>query len=219
VVELREVTRETVRAVCGLGVRPEQRDYVAPNVRSIAEAYFEPRAWFRAVYAGDEPVGFLMVREDTEQNEFYLWRFMIAAEHQGKGYGRRALELLVDTIRGRGATELISSYVPGEHSPRGFYLRLGFEETVAACMGARPRSGCSCSVRSRGRLLVRRAHDPDRVTFAAEEDALDEVLVEPAGECRAAQVAGSSERRVGPSDHDALAHLMPRLGRRTSHTA
>lgn len=130
VVCLREVTAQTVRAICALDVRPEQRGYVAPNAVSIAQAHFEPRAWFRAVYAGDEPVGFVMLHDDPEKREYFLWRFMIAAEHQGKGYGRAALDLVVDHVRGRpGATALVSSYVPGEHGPRAFYLSYGFVET------------------------------------------------------------------------------------------
>lgn len=129
-VTLREITRETVRAVCALDVRPEQRGYVAPNAVSIAQAHFEPSAWFRAVYAGDEPVGFVMLFVDTGKTEYFLWRFMIDAEHQGKGYARRALDLVVDHVRGLpGARELVSSYVPGEHGPRDFYLRYGFVDT------------------------------------------------------------------------------------------
>jgi hypothetical protein len=38
VVELREITFETVRAICRLGVAPSQADFVAPNAVSIAEA-------------------------------------------------------------------------------------------------------------------------------------------------------------------------------------
>lgn len=129
-VTLREITGETVRAVCRLEVAPEQRGFVAPNAVSIAQAHFEPKAWFRAVYAGEEPVGFVMLFEDTEKPEYYLWRFMVAAEHQGKGYGKRALDLVVERVRGlSGATELLSSYVRGEHGPQGFYLGYGFEET------------------------------------------------------------------------------------------
>lgn len=129
-ITLREVTAETVRAICDLRVRPEQRSYVADNAVSIAQAYFEPHAWFRAVYAGEEPVGFVMLHADTEKGEFFLWRFMIAADDQGKGYGRRALDLVVEHVRGLpGASALLSSYVPGEDGPRDFYLRYGFAET------------------------------------------------------------------------------------------
>lgn len=48
-VSLREVTQETVRQVVGLKVAPAQEKFVAGNAISIAEAYFEPKAWFRAI--------------------------------------------------------------------------------------------------------------------------------------------------------------------------
>jgi len=129
-VTLRAITAETVRAICALEVAPEQRGFVAPNAISIAQAYFESKAWFRAVYAGEEPVGFVMLFEDVEKPEYYLWRFMVAAEQQGNGYGKRALDLVVKHLRGLpGARELRSSFVPGEHGPRDFYLRYGFVET------------------------------------------------------------------------------------------
>lgn len=129
-VSLREITADTVRAICALDVRPDQRGHVAPNAVSIAQAYFQPRAWFRAVYADETPVGFVMLHDDPEQEEYFLWRFMVAAEHQGKGYGRRALDLVVDHVRERpGATELLSSYVPGDDGPGAFYRRYGFVET------------------------------------------------------------------------------------------
>jgi diamine N-acetyltransferase len=129
-VSLREVTAETVRTVCALSVAPDQRHFVATNAESMAEAYFSPEAWFRAVYAGETPVGFIMLSDDPDKPEYYLWRFMISSDHQGKGYGRRALELLVEHVRGRpGARELLLSYVPGDGSPEGFYRGLGFEPT------------------------------------------------------------------------------------------
>jgi diamine N-acetyltransferase len=103
-VTLREITAETVRAICKLDVRPDQR--------------------------GDEPVGFVMLYADTEKPEYVLWRFMIAAEAQGKGFGRRALDLVVEHVRALpGARELVSSYVPSERGPGDFYRRYGFAET------------------------------------------------------------------------------------------
>ena len=137
-VSLREVTAETVRAVCALEVASTQRGYVAPNAVSIAQAHFEPKAWFRAVYAGEEPVGFVMLHEDTEKPEYFLWRFMVAAQHQGKGYGRQALDLVVEHVRSLpGARVLGSSFVPGEHGPQAFYLRYGFVETGEVDEGER----------------------------------------------------------------------------------
>ena len=131
VVTLREITRETVRTITDLKVAPEQAGFVATNAESIAQAYFDRDvAWFRAVYADEVPVGFTMLEDDAANQEYYLWRFMIDARYQGRGYGRRALELLVEYVKTRpGAKALMTSCVPGDGSPCPFYEQLGFVPT------------------------------------------------------------------------------------------
>ena len=127
---LREVTKETVRTIIDLEVAEDQNQLVAPNAWSIAEAYFEPKAWFRAIYADEEPVGFIMLLDDPDEPRYYLWRMMLGADHQRKGYGTQALDLLVDYVRGRpDASEIIVGAVPGDGSPQPFYERYGFVET------------------------------------------------------------------------------------------
>lgn len=129
-VQLREVTGETVRAICRLRTTPEQEAFVAPNAVSFAEAHFEPKAWFRAIYADEEPVGFVMLHDDREAQRYYLWRLMVDARHQRLGYGRAALELLVAEVLNRpGATELLVSWIPIDGGPGPFYLGLGFALT------------------------------------------------------------------------------------------
>lgn len=130
-VSFREVTKETLREILLLKVSPGQEDFVAPNEISIAEAHFSPEvAWFRAIYAGETPVGFVMLEDDPSKPRYYLWRFMVDARYQGTGVGRRALELLFEHVRSRpGATHLLTSIVPGEGSPGPFYEKLGFVYT------------------------------------------------------------------------------------------
>jgi len=129
-VTLREVTADTVRTICRLDVHEAQRQFVAPNAVSIAQAYFSEHAWFRAIYAGKTPVGFLMLEDQPEKPEYYLWRFMIDARYQGMGFGRRALELLIEHVRTRpGATELLTSVHQAEGGPQRFYERIGFALT------------------------------------------------------------------------------------------
>ena len=129
-VSLREITSETLRSILKLQVRVDQEGSVASNATSIAQAYFEDKAWFRAIYAGATPVGFVMLHVDTEESAYYLWRFMIDAKHQGKGYGAQAIKLVIEHVKSNpNATELLTSYVPGEGSPLGFYNRNGFEHT------------------------------------------------------------------------------------------
>jgi diamine N-acetyltransferase len=59
---------------------------------------------------------------------YYLWRILIDAGDQRRGYGRAAMALVIDHVRrGPGATELFTSVQPG--APLPFYGALGFEPT------------------------------------------------------------------------------------------
>ncbi len=114
---------------------------VAPNVKSLAQAAVADEVMFRAVYAGEEPVGFLMLSERRSVPRYYLWRFMIDATHQDKGYGGEAMKLLIGYVgQLPNATELYVSYVPGEGSPGPFYAKLGFRR-YRSCPRRRGR-GC-----------------------------------------------------------------------------
>ncbi len=129
-VTLREVTRDTVRDVCALSVADEQKGFVASNAQSIAEASFSDEAWFRAIYAGEELVGFVMLFIDPEKPRYFLWRLMIDARHQGHGYGREAMGRVLAFVRTLpNARVLETSYCPGPGCPKGFYEKLGFRET------------------------------------------------------------------------------------------
>jgi diamine N-acetyltransferase len=131
-ITLREVTIDTLREVCDLSVAPAQTAFVTSNAFSIAQAYFIPEAWFRAIYADDVPVGFVMLHDDPAEQAYHLWRFMIDARFQKQGYGRSALELVLAYVRTRpGATFLTTSCVSGEGGPRSFYEKLGFVATGA----------------------------------------------------------------------------------------
>jgi diamine N-acetyltransferase len=130
IVSLREVTAETVRTICRLEVSEEQKHFVAPNAISIAQAYFEPKAWFRAIYADEIPVGFLMLYDNPDEAEYFLWRYMVDERYQKLGYGKRAMDLLLDYVRSRpGAKELTLSCHPGEEGPEPFYRHYGFTLT------------------------------------------------------------------------------------------
>jgi diamine N-acetyltransferase len=135
-VSLREVTSQTVREICRLSdtLSEAQKKMVAPNSVSIAEAYFCKEAWFRAVYAAETPVGFIMLYigpddDNPEEMEYFLWRFMIGGPYQGMGFGKKALEMVIDDLKSQGADELGTSCGEGEGSPEGFYLNLGFVRT------------------------------------------------------------------------------------------
>jgi diamine N-acetyltransferase len=131
-VSLREITAETLRPILRLQVTPQQEKFVASNAVSIAQAYFHrDNAWFRAIYADETPVGFLMLDDRPNEASYFLWRLMIDARYQKFGFGKRAVELLIEHVRTRpGAKELGVSCVPeGDGSPCPFYEKMGFVYT------------------------------------------------------------------------------------------
>jgi diamine N-acetyltransferase len=124
------VTPETVRAVCDLRVAPEQASFVEPNSVSLAEAYVHEVAWCRAVYAGDELVGFVMLHDSADGPGYMLWRLMIDARFQGRGLGRQVVQRVVEYVRMRpGAGQLKVGAHQGEGGPGPFYESLGFVAT------------------------------------------------------------------------------------------
>lgn len=130
-VELREITRDNLRAVLKLEVRPEQSTFVASNAISIAQAHFYPgEAWFAAIYADGEPVGFVMLALEHGKPP-WVWRFMVSGAHQGRGIGRDAMRLLIAQARALRPddTDLFLSHVPGEGDAGPFYTGLGFTYT------------------------------------------------------------------------------------------
>lgn len=136
-ITLREITDENRDAVAALRVWPGQDLFVASVADSLEEAATTPEAkpWYRAIYAGEEPVGFVMLSWDVPTGlpgiigPWFLWRLLIDHRKQRMGYGWAALERIVAIVQAEGATELLSSYQPGPGEPWPFYQRFGFVAT------------------------------------------------------------------------------------------
>lgn len=137
-VTLREITPANRALVEAVRVTPAQDAFVDGVASSLREAAATPssRPWCRALYADDDPVGFVMLGDDVPPGDpvipwrYYLWRMLVDHRHQGHGYGRAGLHLVAQYLRTRpGADALVTSIVPGDGSPLGFYLAYGFEPT------------------------------------------------------------------------------------------
>jgi diamine N-acetyltransferase len=130
---LAELTEDNIDAAIGLELRPGQERFVAPVVRSIAEAYVHPTAWPRVVLDDGEVVGFVMANfdPDNEQPAFRcgIWRLNVAGAAQGLGVGRFAVDAVAEEARRRGQTRLTVLWEKGPDGPEGFYLKLGFVPT------------------------------------------------------------------------------------------
>ena len=142
---LRPLTADTVDAILDLDVAPDQRAFVASNARTIAQAHFWPDVTrCLGAWDGEVPVGFVALSFEPHE-PIFVWRMMVGAQHQRKGYGRAMMALVDDEVRRirPEATELRVCHVVGEGDPGPFYEALGFRYTGELSDGervmARPR--------------------------------------------------------------------------------
>ena len=126
---LEQVDRHNFLAVINLSVSDEQKDFVASNLYSLAQAYVQEECVPLALYEGDEPVGFAMYCLDSDEHEYWIYRLMIDKRYQGRGYGREAMRLLIDRIRADADEDhrlVHISFEPDNAIAKSLYESLGF---------------------------------------------------------------------------------------------
>ena len=128
---IEELSARTIMAANNLTLKPGQEAFIAPPSYAIAEAYYSPETeWPRVVLDGEKVVGFIRGHFDADasQPEFQscIWRIHIAAEAQGQGVGRFAVQSLAEEAKSRGFTRLTVMWEPGDEGPGEFFHALGF---------------------------------------------------------------------------------------------
>ena len=145
-VRLVKIDTKNFDALIDLEVNEEQKNYVADNVYSLAEAYATKAEGKAAlpfgIYDGETPIGFLMIGYNCRdfwdgetpeymKNSYLIWRFMIDKNYQGKGYGRAAMQQVLELLQSFPCGEAEYcwiSYEPTNEAARKLYLSFGFEE-------------------------------------------------------------------------------------------
>lgn len=128
---LEELSAQTIVAANKLTLRPGQQNYISPVSYSMADAFTNPSTtWARVVLSGDTVVGFIRGNFDSthprEEFRACLWRINVAAEWQGKGVGRFAVNALLDEARSRGFQRITTIWEPGDMGPGEFFAKIGF---------------------------------------------------------------------------------------------
>ena len=139
---VRPVDAANHEAVMNLQVLASQERLVAPAVRSLAQAAYNPAGRALALYYGETVVGMLLLydmRQDGDKpaEQLYVWRLMVDAAHQGRGIGWLAMQWVVDEARRLGMKSVGLSHVDLPGAAGGFYERLGFRYTGEVDEGER----------------------------------------------------------------------------------
>lgn len=153
--ELRAVTHDNWLECIALEVAGTQRAFVNPNIFSLAEAYVHSGAnreaaeeYYQcfpfALYHGDKMVGFAMVTYER-QNDFdglpayEIYRLMIEKNHQGRGYGKEAVDALLQYIQtfpcGR-AGHVYAEWHPENRTSERLFTGKGFVTVGSDAEGA-----------------------------------------------------------------------------------
>ena len=144
--KLKKINRKNVGEILKLEVFYNQKKFVAPNNISIIEAYLaitENNDVFTfGIYNDDAPVGFLMIGFDVNSDDegapkiakgnYNIWRFMIDKKFQGKGFGKKAMNLaleFINTFPCGIAKYCWLSYESDNDVARQLYQSVGFLET------------------------------------------------------------------------------------------
>jgi RimJ/RimL family protein N-acetyltransferase len=135
-VRLVELTPDNLRAVQAIETHRSQRRFVATVAESLADALVPEvvdgvplSPWYRAVEADGVLVGFVMLAEPTATCPTpTLWRLLVDRHHQGRGIGRRTVQLVAQHL-GPSEPLLATTWVDGPGGPAAFYRKLGFVPT------------------------------------------------------------------------------------------
>lgn len=114
-------------AVLALQVKIEQLPLVASNKKSLRQASEDPTLVPRALVEGDAVVGFAMYQR-RKPGEAYIWRVMIGDAQQGRGLGRRLMELVLDELREAGFRTVLISHRPQNRAAARLFESVGFIE-------------------------------------------------------------------------------------------
>ena len=135
-INLRKITEENFIDAFHLKLAPEQERFVSHPIRSLAQAYvYREQCQPFGIYEGDTMVGYVMVIYDYDIPEYNIWHMMIDESNQRRGYGRAALDRVLDYIKTKpfGSSNRVTLTCSRDNiRALNLYKSKGFTETGAA---------------------------------------------------------------------------------------
>lgn len=99
-IQIKPITENNFIDAFNLNLGEGQEEFVSHPIRSLAQAYvYRDQCQPFGICADEKMVGYVMVIYDYDVPEYDIWHMMIDKEEQGKGYGRQAVERVIEYIR------------------------------------------------------------------------------------------------------------------------
>lgn len=132
-ITLQKVDESNFIACFNLELNHGQEKFVSHPIRSLAQAYvYYKQCTPFAVFSGGKVVGYVMVIYDYDEEAYNIWHLMVDRRHQGKGFGRAAMELALEYIRTKpfgSSNRVLMTVTPQNSAAYALYQALGFTET------------------------------------------------------------------------------------------
>jgi len=125
---IREVTKENWRSVAELAVSEQQAPFIESNAYSLAESQYDKKWISVGLYDDEILVGYAMYGWPSSiKQSAWLDRFMIDHRHQGIGYAKRFLPLLIQRIHQQfSCRKIYLSLHPDNIPAQKLYEKFGF---------------------------------------------------------------------------------------------
>jgi len=131
-----EITEKNYHELIELEVKPDQKNCfyfksTKPNMMSLAEAYVRKGSEVLAVYDDETMIGcvyYHIYNPPDGKKEAWITRLMLDQRYQGKGLGRKTMEMLIARIKEEAGESLSIglSYEPENMLAKSLYDSLGF---------------------------------------------------------------------------------------------
>lgn len=132
-VYLKPIDRNNFLDAFNLRLAAGQEAYVSHPIRSLAQAYvYRDQCTPFGIYHGAKMVGYVMVIYDYDMQRYDIWHMLIDAAEQRKGFGRAALQQVLDYIQKKpfGDSDLVELTCNRNNSAAlALYQSMGFEFT------------------------------------------------------------------------------------------
>lgn len=115
----------------GLKISESQKEYVSDACSMLARAYayrdYRSRAF--VIYEDETPIGMGLYYDLPELECYDLSQLFIDERYQGRGYGKAATQLVLDTLKQDGKySKAVLCYIEGNDAAKKLYEGFGFAE-------------------------------------------------------------------------------------------
>ena len=125
-IRLVKVSKRNSHKLGMIRLKGDQVDFVSSASSSYRSYKSDPSKAHYLVYDNRKPIGYVMYGVEVDDGKYWLYRFIIDRDCQGKGYGTSVLKKVIDLVPSK---ELRSTYLRGNLVMRRLFLKVGFKVT------------------------------------------------------------------------------------------